>query len=597
MDQIVKVLGIAPYENMKSQMLRYAETHSNIELSVYVGDLETGADIASGYTLEDYDVILSRGGTAELIARNSPIPVIEIQLSAFDIFRVVKLAENSNEPYAIVGYPAIAKSADYLCTLLQYDIDIYTIHSPEEAHDTLLSLYTKGCRFVLCDVITSAQAQSLGMRSILFTSGSESIENAFEQAMKTVQAQKKLTQGNVFLSSLLEEIPCQIFAYSSSGRLIYRSAGADISDSAYETMQSHIPDILTGKDKTICKDEGTVLLSIRGVKKEIRSDFYVIYYVTERRTPLVLTKHGVRHIDKNTALEHFYASICGLLEPSLLFDAPVTYDNADNLPMILLGEDGTEQMLCAYYLYANSKFKNHPLVVVDGMKLNEKSWDFLMNHANSPFNSEHITLMMKSLDLLTDAQFQELIALIHDMNVYKRNQLIFAYTASPYESYPDRLKLLMNSFIYLPVQLRPLRENRSEIPNLINLYINHLNVKLAREVVGMEPEGVSLFESYDWPGNFRQFKRLMNELFSATRTPYILTDDVSRILIRETPALAEHSGGVSLDLDRTLDAIDLDIIRIVLAEENGNQSAAAKRLGISRTTLWRMLQPSKKTAK
>ena len=46
----------------------------------------------------------------------------------------------------------------------------------------------------------------------------------------------------------------------------------------------------------------------------------------------------------------------------------------------------------------------------------------------------------------------------------------------------------------------------------------------------------------------------------------------------------------SLNLNRTLEEINLDILCRVLAEEGGNQSAAAKRLGISRTTLWRMLQ-------
>lgn len=48
--------------------------------------------------------------------------------------------------------------------------------------------------------------------------------------------------------------------------------------------------------------------------------------------------------------------------------------------------------------------------------------------------------------------------------------------------------------------------------------------------------------------------------------------------------------GFCIDTDHTLDEINRHIIRQVLTECHGNQSAAAKRLGISRTTLWRMLK-------
>lgn len=49
------------------------------------------------------------------------------------------------------------------------------------------------------------------------------------------------------------------------------------------------------------------------------------------------------------------------------------------------------------------------------------------------------------------------------------------------------------------------------------------------------------------------------------------------------------------DLNRTLDDINYDIIRIVLQEENMNRERTAKRLGISRSTLWRILKSHEET--
>ena len=52
---------------------------------------------------------------------------------------------------------------------------------------------------------------------------------------------------------------------------------------------------------------------------------------------------------------------------------------------------------------------------------------------------------------------------------------------------------------------------------------------------------------------------------------------------------AEETRHTGLDINRTLDEITCDLIGQVLSQNNGNQSAAAKQLGISRTTLWRYM--------
>ena len=77
----IKVLGIAPFESMSTLMLQAGAKRNDISLTVYTGDLEDGAAIASRYTQNDFDFIISRGGTAQLIRQVSSIPVIEITIS------------------------------------------------------------------------------------------------------------------------------------------------------------------------------------------------------------------------------------------------------------------------------------------------------------------------------------------------------------------------------------------------------------------------------------------------------------------------------------------------------------------------------------
>lgn len=128
---------------MKTIMQKLAENRNDMDLDVFVGDLNKGVDIVRRNFHSNYDVIISRGGTAELIGQITRIPVIEVSLSVYDILRAIKLAENYADRYAIIGFPGITRSAHLLCDLLQYKIDIFTVHSKDQVQETLKDLKKK----------------------------------------------------------------------------------------------------------------------------------------------------------------------------------------------------------------------------------------------------------------------------------------------------------------------------------------------------------------------------------------------------------------------------------------------------------------------
>ena len=140
----IRVLGIAPYDGIKILMQNVAQKRNDITLDVYVGDLREGVKIAKANLSNDYDIIISRGGTAELLRQATTIPVIEIVLTVYDILRAIKLSEVYSLKYAIVGFSSITKEAHLLCDLLQYNIDIFTIQAEEELCHLLSDLKEKG---------------------------------------------------------------------------------------------------------------------------------------------------------------------------------------------------------------------------------------------------------------------------------------------------------------------------------------------------------------------------------------------------------------------------------------------------------------------
>ena len=75
-----RILGIAPYEGMKALMSDVAEEYPQIDLTLFVGDLEQGLEIAHSNFHGNYDVVISRGGTAKMLKENLPLPVVEIHV-------------------------------------------------------------------------------------------------------------------------------------------------------------------------------------------------------------------------------------------------------------------------------------------------------------------------------------------------------------------------------------------------------------------------------------------------------------------------------------------------------------------------------------
>lgn len=73
---IIRIMAIAPYNGLKELMINMGK-NENFELQVEVGDLKTGVMLAKQAVTNGIDVIISRGGTADLIQKEVSIPVIE----------------------------------------------------------------------------------------------------------------------------------------------------------------------------------------------------------------------------------------------------------------------------------------------------------------------------------------------------------------------------------------------------------------------------------------------------------------------------------------------------------------------------------------
>ncbi|MFH1596025.1 MAG: sigma-54 dependent transcriptional regulator [Pseudomonadota bacterium] len=127
------------------------------------------------------------------------------------------------------------------------------------------------------------------------------------------------------------------------------------------------------------------------------------------------------------------------------------------------------------------------------------------------------------------------------------------------------------------IQMPPPRERKSDIPLLVQHFLEKYNTRLRKDIRGISPEALDLLVRHDWPGNVRELENTVERLVVLSTGPYLEPADLAfagTILTSSTDAAA-----VSLkDLER-------NHILHTLQRCDGHKSEAARALGIDRKTL------------
>ena len=137
--------------------------------------------------------------------------------------------------------------------------------------------------------------------------------------------------------------------------------------------------------------------------------------------------------------------------------------------MLVTGEDGTGKETIVYFLYMHSSLQNHPLISINCSLLNDKSWAFLLEHHNSPLADQDSTLYFSSIDVLSPERQRQLLAVLLEMDVCRRNRVILSCVCQPGEYVSAAGALFLDKLRCLSLYLPPLRSMPQRIPTLINL--------------------------------------------------------------------------------------------------------------------------------
>ena len=300
-----------------------------------------------------------------------------------------------------------------------------------------------------------------------------------------------------------------------------------------------------------------------------------------------------------------------------------------NVTVLILGESGTGKELVARAIYHYSQRANRPFLAINCAAIPETLLESeLFGHEKGAFTGadrkrigkfeqcDGGTLFLDEIGDMTPLTQTKLLRVLQDGHfervggneTIKADVRIIAATNRDLGKLIDEERFRQDLYYRLNVytiHLPPLRARTEDLALLAQHFVRRFSRELGKEVTGISPEALELLQRYPWPGNVRELQSTLKQALIQATGPILVPDCLPQAIRAETPTAALAAPLEAPDLvaaltrfiDKRLqtaatglhgDLIDLverHLLLQVLRSTGGNQSQAARILGMTRKTL------------
>lgn len=275
---------------------------------------------------------------------------------------------------------------------------------------------------------------------------------------------------------------------------------------------------------------------------------------------------------------------------------------------LITGEHGTGKEVVARWLHAASSRAPRALVAVNVAGLAEGVFESeLFGHVKGAFTDAKTeragrfevadggTLFLDEIGALTLAQQAKLLRVLETGEFERVGssktrrvdvRLLCATNADlPAEVQAGRFREdLLFRINTIEIRLPPLRDRREDVPLLAAHFLARYAQRYRKAVARFQPDAMQALLTYAWPGNVRELEHTVERAVLLAEGDAVRSGDLS--------LRGDTDGAVRLE-EMSLEDVERVLIQKALARYDGNVSAAAKALGLSRSALYRRLQHHK----
>lgn len=574
-------------------------------------------------------VIVSMGVSLDVLKGSMSIPVLNLSFSEKEILVAVQTALENSERTVQLGtdemYHYIQKALETL-GLPSDKIEHRTFDATRGYDEQVRQVLDEGFDSVIGGSRTVRLAYEHGVKGVEFSIDEFMIENTLINATLIRDFQLMQERNQKFTEAMMCCCTEGLVTLDSNNSIIM------INDAAAEIFRD-LPDNLKHRDFDALMTEKRLIdmgeLHNGSCETQNKEDFVILH-----REPVRLndTSEGeaicIRKIEDIESLNH-------QIQKDLThkgYRAKYTLDNIAgkskavesakrmvrryakyDSTVLITGETGTGKELFAQSIHNESGRKNGPFVAVNCASFPENLIESeLFGYDKGAFTGASKegragllekasggSLFMDEISELPLKLQPKLLRVIQEREIVRvgGSKVIPVDVRFIFSSNKD-LNRQMETGCFMPdlyyrisvleLNIPPLRMRKDDIGVLVSVFIRENNRRFNMECRGISPGALAFLEKMPWYGNVRELRNVIE------RTMVLMSSDViSEEDVYITAAPSEQTGSMPFERSAaqgTMKDYEKRLIEETLRRCNGNRAEAARRLGISQTTIWRRLK-------
>ncbi|MEF9992214.1 MAG: sigma 54-interacting transcriptional regulator [Romboutsia sp.] len=604
-----------------SEYVRIVLGNKNIDIKVYEASTDKVLSLAKEKINDGVKIIISRGGTAEMLRNNLDIPIVDMKYTYFDFANPVEDALSYSDKISVIGFPYLIDRFNSYKNKTKLKIEAIKLEFSNKINkdidEKIKELKDNGIEVVLGGYLVVDAAKKHGMKGIYLGVDIESILESIEDAQYNLRIEQEREKRYNSIQSVLNCVSDGVIATDQIGRITHINKPARKMLSILinqnwinEDVSKFIP---LNNIKNILKENKEIInevvkiknsyiaLNANAIKSEKETIGFVITMQDIDKIQRLEQKVRKEFIAKGHYAKNSFDNIIGESEALKSTIKKAKKYASTESTILILGETGTGKELFAQSIHNYSKRSQNPFVAINcaalpenileselfgyvkgaftGAKSEGKSGIFEIAHKGTIFLDEigEISPQMQS-KLLRVLQEKEIVR-IGDDKVIKVDLRIIAASNKDLEVEVEEGNFREDLYYRLGVlilDLPPLRHRGNDIMLISK------SLLLNKDIDEITPKAVSILQNHEWKGNIRELNNVAERIS-------VLCDNsiVNEELVVEAINIKKYTGK---NKNSTVAQLEMDHIHNILRQVNGNKKEAAKLLGISTSTLWRKLK-------
>lgn len=597
----------------------------DLSIVVEIAELQEALRLARRQASEGAEVVVARGGTARLLHDSFPdVPVVDIEVSTYDILHAVANARRYGRRIAVMGSSSLMYGLGELHGLVDADIVEVPAESDEEASRKWPEIVKAHIDCVVGDGLVCRLAEKRSFPAVPIRSGSNAVFAALRNAAQVIEIRRREGARADRVKTMIDSVQEAIVALDESRNIVMFNLAA-------ETLFGLAAAEVIDRPMASVRSPGFqgLLAGIEGAEPGVRN--INGSYVMAKWTPVfssgipsgeVITLQKASEIErmenkirkelhtKGHVAKSTFEDIIGQSPATLAAVRMARKYAALDSTVLITGETGVGKESFAQAIHNASKRANRPFVAVNcgalpedlleselfgyvegaftGARKQGKTGLFELAHTGTIFLDEigHVSPKVQ-LRLLRVLQEREVMRLGDD-RIIPVDVRVVAATNADLAAEVQEGSMRADLFYRLNVlslSIPPLRERQGDIVLLAEIFLARNAAVSGRHPLRLAPVALNVLSAHPFPGNIRELQNVIERAAALCEGHTVNESLIFEILGRPKPV--SEPADIDTAGIASLKDIERDIVRGVLEKVNGSSSQAAAILGVSRTTVWR----------